>query len=189
MSRADRSNVPSSGLRWSPESASPEFGASHVTIRAALAKASERPGQDGLYSTQQIVGALHGNMAREKLKTQIAIRKRIELKNRVARGELVDRAALVSMFSQVADSMCSRIRASSLTRDEQCDLLRELSSIPISIESIAAEQSRLPRGHQHDGDDDPDDPDDDLDADLDADDIPRTGKVSKRHFRRKPKAP
>jgi hypothetical protein len=149
-----------------------------VTIRAALAKASERPGEDGLYSTQQIVGALHGDMFREKLKTQVAIRKRIELKNRIARAELVDRAALTSMFSQVASAMTSRIAASSLSRDEQSDLLRELSNVPISIESIATEQSRLPRGHQYDGDDD--------DADLDADDIPRTEKAPKRHFRRKP---
>ena len=178
MSRAANSNIPSVPLRWSPEAAAPELGVSHVTIRAALARGSERPGEDGLYSTGQLVAAIYGSMFAEKLKTQVAIRKRIELKNRIARGTLVDRAALTSMFSQVASAMTSRIAASSLTRDEQADLLRELASVPISIDGIAAEQSRLPRGHQHDGDGDDDDPDED--------DVPGIGKVPKRPFRRKP---
>ena len=108
-------------------------------------------------------------------------RKKVALHNAATRGNLVDKASLMVMFAQVADAMVSRITASNLSRDEQTDLLRELSSVPVAIDGIAAEQSRLPRGRQHDGDDE-----DDEDDDLDEDQVPRTGKVPKRHFRRKP---
>jgi hypothetical protein len=176
-----QTNIPEQALRWELGRAAEEFQLTRTTLRKYLAGISARPGADGCFSTAQITAAAYGDLHAERERLTREHRRKLALHNAAVRGGLVNRAALTAMFSQVADSMCSRIRASSLTRDEQSDLLRELASIPVSIESIAAEQSRLPRGRQHDGDGEGD-----PDTDLDEDDISGTGKVPKRPFRRKP---
>jgi hypothetical protein len=176
MPRAAASNVPPVPLRWSPERAAPEFAISHVTIRAALAQASEPPGKDGLYSTQQLLNALHGSMAQERLATQRAVRRRVELNNAILEASVVDKATLMQGLGRIADAMVSRITASSLSRDEQNDLLRELSSIPVTLDEVAREQTRLPRAGQH-----ADDGEDDV-----GDDVAAGRQTKKTHFRTRP---
>jgi hypothetical protein len=70
MGRATRSNVPAAALRWRAERAAVEFGLTTNTLRKALNKDSARPDSDGLYTTQQIIGALYGALHQEKLRTQ-----------------------------------------------------------------------------------------------------------------------
>jgi len=111
----------------------------------ALAQASASPDENGLFTTPQLLGALYGELHLQKVRVQRAMAERIELENQITRSQVVDKAMLMRGLSQIADAMVSRIRASSLSRDEQTDLLTELSSVPIVLEDVARRQSRLPR--------------------------------------------
>jgi hypothetical protein len=123
-----------------------------MTLRKYLGSIGAKADSGGCYSTSTICEAIYGSMHVEKLGLIREHRKKAALHNAILEGSLVDKTSLMRMFSQVADAMTSRITASNLSRDEQSDLLRELSSVPISIDGIVAEQSRLPRGLRHDGD-------------------------------------
>jgi hypothetical protein len=171
-------NIPQhEALRWSIDAASMEFRVSKMSLRKYLAGIGARPDAGGCFSTIQLVEALYGNLYAERLGLTREHRKKAALHNAATRGALVDKASLMAMFSRVADAMCSRIRASGLSRDEQDDLLKELSGVPVSIDGIAAEQSRLPRGRMHDGDGD---------DDLDEEDVADGRKTRKTRFRTRP---
>jgi hypothetical protein len=73
-----------------------------------------------------------------------------ELELAEARGELVPRAALEQGLLGIAETMTQILRASHLSRDEQRDLLRELSSIGVVVADVA-ERSRRGRGEQANG--------------------------------------
>jgi hypothetical protein len=98
MARVTRSN-PAAALRWSPERAAREFGLTTNTLRKALNKDSPAPDKDGLYSTEQICGALFGIMHREKIRTQRQVADRITLENQITRGEMLNRAGVQSANS------------------------------------------------------------------------------------------
>jgi hypothetical protein len=173
---------PHEALRWSIDAAGAEFQVTKMTLRKYLTGIGARPDAAGCFSTPQITAALYGDLHAARVRLARAQYRRISLANAATRGALVDKALLRAMFSRVADSMVSRITASNLSPDEKTDLLKELSSVPVSIDGIAVEQSRLPHG----------DGEDDLDDDFngeDEDDAPRSGKArkpAKTHFRRKP---
>jgi hypothetical protein len=144
--RLTLSNLPQQEpLRWNVEKAGVEFGSASATLRKSLAKISELAGPDGCYSTKQIVGAIFGSMHIEKLATQKELRRKLELENAITTGSVLDRAALSTAFAAIADAITSRIMSSELSRDAKEDLLRDLSSIPVAIETVARRQTRLPR--------------------------------------------
>jgi hypothetical protein len=120
-----------------------EFNFSIPTLRAALAKNSAVPGEDGCFSTQQIVDSLFGALHLEKIRTQRATTERITLENQITRAEVLNRSALEQAFSGVADAMVSIISRSGLSKDERGDLQRELASIPLTVAGIAKRQTKL----------------------------------------------
>jgi hypothetical protein len=132
-------------LRWNFEAMAREFNFSIPTLRAALAKSSAVPGEDGCYSTQQICDALYGALHLEKIRTQRATTERITLENQITRAEVLNRSALMAGFAQVADAMTSIISTSGLTRQEKENLQRELAGIPIIVDGVAKRQSKLRR--------------------------------------------
>jgi hypothetical protein len=145
MPRSSKSNVPNERLKWTVERGAVEFGLSTGTLRKALNKDSAVPDADGLFTTRQIVAALHGSMDVEKLATQKELRRKLELENQITRGELLNRAELMKGFSQVADAMVSRIMVSELSRSAKEDLLKDLARIPLILKDVGHAQSRLPR--------------------------------------------
>jgi hypothetical protein len=141
-----RGNIVRKPLRWSIDAAAPEFGMGVNTLRKLLNQASVAPGEDGCYSTAQLLSAIYGRMHEEKLKTQEQLTKKYELANRTAEGALLNRDALMAGFSQLADSLKSVIMSSTqMTRTEKEDFLRNLSSWPVIVDGVAARQSKLRR--------------------------------------------
>ena len=116
-----------------------------MTLRKALAKTSATPDSDGLYTTQQIVGALYGALHQEKVRTQKELADRYALENQITRAEVLNRAEVERVFAAIADAMVSRIMASGVPRSVKEDLLKELASIPLVLKDVAHSQSRLPR--------------------------------------------
>ena len=156
MRRPARSNVPAEPLRWFLTRASVEFGqCTEATLRKNLAKNDAQADDDGLFTTRQITDALYGGLSEEKLATQRQLTRKLELENSITEASVLDRQALSTAFAALADAMSSRIMASELSREAKEDLLRELSSVPLTLENVARSQSRLPRSSQNgqDGED------------------------------------
>jgi hypothetical protein len=103
--RISRSNVSEEPLRWSVERAAREFGLSVGTLRKALNKNSARPGEDGCYSTQEITAALFGELHLEKIRTQRALARKLELENAITTASVLNRAELEKGFAQLADAL------------------------------------------------------------------------------------
>jgi hypothetical protein len=151
-----KSNLPQNEpLRWNIDVAGREFGFASPTVRKMLNKSGAIPDEGGCYTTRQLIGAIFGAIDLEKLRTQEQITKKYQLDNRIVEASVIDRAALLKALAQIADSMVHRITASSLTRNEQDDLLHDLAGIPLALEGVARMQTRLPAARSNgDGDDD-----------------------------------
>src|SRR6516225_1521002 len=145
MPRLRIGNIPKAALRWSVERAGVEFGMSSHTLRKALAKESIVCGADQCFSTSEICRAVFGGLAEEKLATQRQLTRKYQLENSIVEASVLDRAALTKGFAAIADAVSSRIMSSELSREAKEDLLRELATIPIVVEDMAARQTRLPR--------------------------------------------
>jgi hypothetical protein len=144
-----RSNIPPEALRWPVKRAAVEFRLNHMTLRKLLGAAGVQTDGDSCVSTSQIVEALYGSMHQAKLETEKERKKKLALENAILEATVVDRATLMAGLERIADAMVSRITASELSREAQDDLLRELSSIPVTLEEVAAAQTRLPRASRH----------------------------------------
>jgi hypothetical protein len=145
MPRQTKSNIGTEPLRWNLDAMSREFNFSIPMLRGALAKNNAVAGEDGCFSTQQICDSLYGALHLEKLRTQRATTERIELENRITKGQVLDKVELMKGFAGIADAMVSIISTSGLSREAQEDLQRELASIPLTINDVARKQTRLRR--------------------------------------------
>jgi hypothetical protein len=178
-----QTNIPDEELRWEIRRAAEEFRLARGTLRKYFAGIGARPGADGCFSTAQITAAAFGDLHAARLGLIREHRKKASIHNAILEGTVLDRNMMEAGLSAICDAMVARIRASALDRRSQDDLLVELASVGTVLDGVIKEQSQLRRARRHaDGDDDPDDPD----GDLDEDDVPGTGKVPKRPFRRKP---
>jgi hypothetical protein len=143
-----RSNVPSKPLRWSIERASREFKLAQNTLRKYLHQGGAEPDADGCYSTQQLCACAYGDLRAERLRKERELTRKYQLENAITEGNLLDRAELSRTFAVIADAMVTRINsATEVPRTVREDLLRDLSSWPLSLEEVAHRQSRLPRGN------------------------------------------
>ena len=64
---APKGNVPP-GARWTVAKAVSEFAVFRETIRAGLTRDAVKPGDDGCYTTKEIIGAIYGDMRGEQLR-------------------------------------------------------------------------------------------------------------------------
>jgi hypothetical protein len=148
MPRSSKSNVPGELLHWTIERAGIDFGLAANTLRKALAKSSAIPDADGLFTTKQIVAAIHGSMDIEKLATQKELRRKLELQNAIAEASVLNRSELMKILSMIADAMRTRIMSDSeMSRSAKEDILKDIASIPLLLKEVAHAQSRLPRGN------------------------------------------
>ena len=135
-------NVPQAPLAWSIQRASREFAVSVPTLVLKLNQAGEVADEAKLFSTRSIVAALYGEVHRERLAKLKVEREQVELENQVLRGESLPREELRELFDSLARAMVNIIRSSKLTPQEQADLQRLLSNIPIQVKRIASNQPR-----------------------------------------------
>ena len=74
-------------MRWSVERAGIKFGLTSQTLRRSLAKTSATPNADGLFTTQEIIATLFGELHLEKIRTQRALARKLELENAITTAE------------------------------------------------------------------------------------------------------
>jgi hypothetical protein len=79
------------------------------------------------------------------------------LENRITEASVLDRAELMKGLAAIADAFVSRLMAASeIPRQVREDLLHDLATWPLVLESVAHRQTRLPRNnngqaHEEDG--------------------------------------
>jgi hypothetical protein len=97
------------------------------TLQKVLNQASVSPGEDGCFSTAQLLSGVYGRMYEEKLKVQQHLARRYELANKITEGEFLNRVELEKAFSQLAAAIVSIIETSGLPREAQEALQYELA--------------------------------------------------------------
>jgi hypothetical protein len=137
MSRVADSNIPNTPLRWSVAAAGREFDYAQATLERKLRDAQELPDAGGAYSTKAITRAIYGSLFAERLRRITEEADRVALANQVARGQLLERRELESAMVGVAEAIVSVIGNSGLSRQDQEQIQKNLSSIPVIIRDVA----------------------------------------------------
>jgi hypothetical protein len=127
------SNAPNQPIRWSARRAAVEFSVGHHHLLRKLRESGEAAGEDGLFGTGQVVTALFGSLHQARVAKLKADGERSRMLAEEQRGELLPRKELAAGLSQIADAMCSVIRHSNLSREDQERLQTELSEIPVVL--------------------------------------------------------
>ena len=138
-------------IKWTLRRASAEFGVSVPTLVGKLNEAGDTADENKTFSTRSLVTALYGDVHRERLAKLKAEREQVELENAIMRGDYLSRVELENSFGQIANGIIPIIKASSLTQEQQVDLRRQISSIPVVIRGVARAQSRVSRNRGGDG--------------------------------------
>ena len=116
-----------SALRWTLETASREFGPDHKTLRRRLIAADELPGEDGKYSTAQIVGVIFGGLHRQKLRLVREQADKLADENQARRDDLYEADVILHQaFPALFSAIRNVIKASKLAENEKTDILRDL---------------------------------------------------------------
>jgi hypothetical protein len=139
-----RSNVPQTEpLRWNLKKAAIEFRISKDTLRKNLNQVSATPGEDGCYSTEQITGAVFGDLYNARLRVENERYERLRLENEFRRGEQLDKHELTRCFDEISDAISSRVMSiHELSREVKQDILRELSRSATIILEVSDRQTK-----------------------------------------------
>jgi hypothetical protein len=118
------------------------------TLRKKLKACEETPDENGLYTTQQVVGALYGDSSRERIRETKERADNWRLKNDILRGELLPKSLLVPALENIFIIIVQLIQASSLSALEKKDLLANIASWPVVVQNVAAKAkvSETPAG-------------------------------------------
>jgi hypothetical protein len=95
-------------LRWTLTRAAKEFQVPRETLRRRLGDHHQETGPDGCFSTRQVVESIYGDLHREKIRTQRALSKKLELENAITTASVLNRAELRESFCGAC--RCLKIR-------------------------------------------------------------------------------
>jgi hypothetical protein len=121
-----------SPARWSYIAVCTEFGIDRKTLTKKVFEAEIVPGEDGLFSTKQIMDALTGDMKAQRLRLVKSMAENSELKAQKHRGELLPAKDVLSHLSLVFFVMRSEILSSSMTDTEKRSVLSHLADIDVA---------------------------------------------------------
>jgi hypothetical protein len=132
-------------LRWTVEAIGREFKLAQNTVRKILHQGGVEPDANGCYSTEQVTACLYGNLHAEKIRKERELVRKYQLENEITEASVLNRADLMKGLAGIADAMTSIISTSGLTTEEKENLLRELSSVPLILNTVARTQTKLRR--------------------------------------------
>jgi hypothetical protein len=115
------------GLRWSAETAGLEFGFHQATVRSRLLAEGIIPGEDGLFSTQQITATMYGNLHRQRLRRTTADALGKELANRALQGQYTKTLEIERSLEKCFMVIRQELLASSMTEHEKHSVLSHLA--------------------------------------------------------------
>ena len=116
-------------VRWSLAMMSREFGPDHKTLAKALAASGIVAGSDGLYSSNEALRLVCGDIDAERLRKTREEADKLAIENAVARGELVDVRDFVKRYEPIYAQIRQTILASGLGDNDKDALLTELAKL------------------------------------------------------------
>ena len=119
----------SQAIRWPISTAAREFGRDHKTLSRALTRLEESPGQDGRFSTLQIVAALYGDKAAEDLRKTRLQADQIDMANQERRKELVPTEDVYRFCEGVFIALREKILALPCEQQDKDDMLRDIQKL------------------------------------------------------------
>jgi hypothetical protein len=116
-------------VRWTRQHAAAEFGLDAQTLSKRLTAASISAGDDGRFSTSQIVAAVFGDRA-----SALTAKAKAEAENWTLRNEVIRKERIpLEIVAQINDHACTAIRhiilASPLPDEAKQDIFEELRGI------------------------------------------------------------
>jgi hypothetical protein len=124
-----RSNIDKNPLRWSLLAAERELGHDKAYFHSRLVESNQECGPDGLWSSRQIFNSLlGGDINAEKLRTERARARNLELKNQEMENLLIPASEVYSGLEQLFAVLKAEILGNSnLDDDAKNSLLSHLS--------------------------------------------------------------
>jgi hypothetical protein len=142
MPRVSDTNIPSVPLRWSVAAAGREFDVAQQTLERKLRDAQVFPDAGGAYTTKGIARAIYGSLFAERLRRITEEADRVAMMNQVARGELLERRDLERAMAAVAEGIIGVIENSGLSRADQDEIRRNMSSFRVIVQEQARSQDK-----------------------------------------------
>jgi hypothetical protein len=126
--------APVKPIRWNVEQAAGEFGRDRKTVAKLIRTAGIEPGEDGRYSTRDIVAALFGDLRSETTREKKARANLLELEEEKQRGRLLDAEQVYRAYESVFIVLRQKILAStSLLDDEKDEFINECRGLKAKV--------------------------------------------------------
>ncbi len=120
-------NIPTEPCRWSILSACREFEVHRTTLQRRLIELGIIVGDDGLYSTHDILSAIMGDIRAERLRKTREEADHVAIKNAEARKELIPASEVFRVLESTFTVIKQEILGSQLPEDTRRSILLHLS--------------------------------------------------------------
>lgn len=117
-------------LRWTIASAAREFALDRKTLEKRLSVAESSPGEDGCFSTRQILGAAFGDLAGEKLLKLQAERELMQLRRDGQKRLLVPLSEVRATWSAHTIAQRAAVMAQDCDRRTKDKIIAAIRDIP-----------------------------------------------------------
>ena len=116
-------------IRWTRQHAAAEFGLDAQTLSARLVAASIAPAEDEKFSTQQIVAAIFGDLARQKTRNEAAKADLTEMKRDLDERRLIPAEVARASMHKLTVGIMEVISASPLSAKQQAAIAGNLERL------------------------------------------------------------
>jgi hypothetical protein len=113
-----------------------------TVIESRLNDAHESRATDNCFSTRQLAKAIFWDLDEDRHGKLKAERQKVELGNRILRGELLDRVDLENIFWRISERIREVVRGSALSNAEKDDLLRSIAGVKDGINDLASQTKK-----------------------------------------------
>lgn len=132
MATKRQSGQASRAIRWTIRQASVEFGKDRTHLTKRLRQVGEQPGQDGTYSTRQIVSAVFGDIDSKKLEIASEQAEKLKMENLLTKNGLLDKEYVRAMLTDAVTTIRQKImNVREIPDDVKQDVLADLGAIEL----------------------------------------------------------
>jgi len=118
-------------LRWSLNRAAEEFGFARQTVKNRMVSRAVKPGADGCYSTAEVVAALFGDLAGEKLRKLRAEADLAELERDERTRSLIAAEVVSMVWTDALTNLRAIVMAADIPKVTRAQLIKQLQEIPL----------------------------------------------------------
>jgi len=120
---------PTKPVRWTRQAAAAQFGCDAQTLSNRLVAASIAPGEDGLFATQQIVAAIHGDLDIQRTRNEAAKADLNEAKRDFEKRRLIPAGEARAAVARLTAAISKVMSASPLSAKQQATIAGNLERL------------------------------------------------------------